>query len=277
MEQTRIPDIYIEQYLLDELPEAKRREVEDSPGFQERLAVLKRSNQEILAEYPPAQMAIRIRNQHNARIEAQESASARESKERRRFSPVRWIAVAVPGAAAVLTAVILSIQALSGGTMLASDDPNEIVRLKGTESKLMIYRSVDATDGGNTEAERLEDGGRATQGDRLQIAYQSAERQFGVIVSVDGRGTVTLHFPLSPSAEPRLVMGREHKLAFAYRLDDAPAFETFYFITSATFFAVPSLVQRVRDQAAGIAANPDMALSLTDEFDVQSFTVRKGD
>jgi len=74
-------------------------------------------------------------------------------------------------------------------------------------------------------------------GDTLQAGYAGAGRRgndkplFGVIASVDARGSVTLHLPEAPGAAVRLEKGKT-VLPAAYELDDSPGFERFVLVTS---------------------------------------------
>ena len=63
------------------------------------------------------------------------------------------------------------------------------IRLKGVKPDLLLYRKRAS------EVEQLSDSSVAYTGDLIQIFYRAAGKPFGVIVSVDGRGTVTRHLP----------------------------------------------------------------------------------
>ena len=52
-----------------------------------------------------------------------------------------------------------------------------------------MYRKTD------NGAEELAAGQAARQKDVLQLSYIAADARYGVIFSVDGRGTLTLHLP----------------------------------------------------------------------------------
>lgn len=55
----------------------------------------------------------------------------------------------------------------------------------------------------------LADGAMARPGDLLRLGYSAVDRPFGAILSIDGRGTVTLHLPANgPTAAP---LGRGDK------------------------------------------------------------------
>jgi hypothetical protein len=61
--------------------------------------------------------------------------------------------------------------------------------VKGLTPQVLLYRRAAAG------VERLLPGGVVREHDVLQLAYQAAGRHHGVIVSIDGRGTVTRHLP----------------------------------------------------------------------------------
>ena len=65
---------------------------------------------------------------------------------------------------------------------------------------------------------------------------------YGVIVSIDGRGHVTMHLP--PAAIAPSALGREPTVLLdqAYELDDAPRWERFYFITGDEPFPIAPIV-----------------------------------
>jgi hypothetical protein len=269
MSRKRVPDILIEQYVLGELPEEKAREVERSEGFADRVAAIERDNVAFLEQCPPEAFVTRIQNQYEAE-QQQASAAPRLRSARSRTRTIRFMALAVPGAAAALTLAFVLLGGIGLDTTPVVDPDDEIVRLKGAEPEISIYRSVAG------EAEELSDGDAASQGDRLQITYTAADKPYGAIVSVDGRGTVTLHFPLTASGEPELVVGGEQQLPYAYQLDDAPDFERFFFVTSEQSFDVRRLLSRIESQADEIVADPSRPLQLSREFTVESVIIRKG-
>lgn len=79
---------------------------------------------------------------------------------------------------------------------------------------------------------KLGDGAPARAGDVVQLSYAAAGNRNGVIVSVDGWGAVTLHYPAHPSHSARLQPRGEVPLDHAYELDGARDFERFFLVTS---------------------------------------------
>ena len=268
MDRNDVPDLLIEQYLLGELPTDRVDEVEQSNGFAERVEALRRSNEEILAEYPPEQFGLRIQNSYEA---AKPRAKKGESRSRR--SLLRWFSFGVPAVAAAAAAFALILQGVVGGGTVADQTDTDVVRLKGSP-EIAIYRAVDvATD----RAERLEDGDLAAPGDELQIEYNAGDRLYGMIVSIDGRGYTTLHYPIVPSDGPELTVGSTQQLPVAYVLDDAPDYENFYFIASAEPFSVNQVLEQIRRSARRFVANPEADLGISGDYEVIAFSVRKGE
>lgn len=143
------------------------------------------------------------------------------------------------------------------------------IRYKGFLPTLQIFRKTD------TGAEWLEDGSLAREHDLIQIRYQAAERAYGVIVSMDGRGEITLHLPYDGARSVRLKRGQPDTLDFAYELDDAPRWERFYFITSDVPFEVDTVVQAVRRKFSQDPTAKGDSLRVPDGFDQFIFTLRK--
>jgi len=115
-------------------------------------------------------------------------------------------------------------------------------RIKGdSHPALTIYR--DKPSG----PERLADGDLARAGDLLRVGYTPAGRAYGVILSIDGRGVLTMHLPPNEAKAVSLVQGATPTLLDrAYELDDAPKIERFYFITGAKPFDVTPILTAAR-------------------------------
>jgi hypothetical protein len=108
----------------------------------------------------------------------------------------------------------------------------------------------------------------------VQVAYVAAGRTHGVILSVDGRGAVTLHAPEAGGEPVALAPSGTHSLPRAYELDDAPHFERFFFITADASFALEPVLASART----LAGRPDARtapLSLPQGLTQVSFTLEK--
>jgi len=95
-----------------------------------------------------------------------------------------------------------------------------------------------------------------------------------VIVSIDGRGSVTVHLPVHGDQAAALASGDTVLLDHAYQLDDAPRFERFHFVTAQAPFAVATVVDAARRAATTASASE---LPLAASFEQASFLLRKGD
>lgn len=194
--------ILLERYRLGELPEEMKKEVEQMPGLEKAVQELDDSDKEILDQYHFSAVERKIRR-HKARKMS------------------RFIAAA---AALVLFA--------GGGLMITQLKTTEasVIRVKGNvqyEPSLTLYRME------NEEVENLEDGSAADAGDLIQIGYKNISgSQYGLILSLDGAGNQTIHFPLSGDEAQLLDEGGEYFLPWSYELDDAPDYEVFFLILS---------------------------------------------
>jgi hypothetical protein len=142
-------------------------------------------------------------------------------------------------------------------------------RVKGLRPSLVIYRRTDRG------SETLADGAIAKVGDVVRLGYSPGDRAYGVILSVDTRGTVTRHLPATGSRAAVLAHERVNLLDNAFELDDVPGWERFYFIASDTAFDVAPIVEEVRRTAARVNDARRKELSLPSHFDQFVFQLQK--
>jgi hypothetical protein len=242
-----LPEWLAERAALGEAPD-----VELEPA---RRRALEASDRAILDALPPPMVAAEVDRRYHAL--------------RRRERPRRLAMGAALAAAAVLF-VVFAVR-LPPVKQIAMIEAPEQTRIKG-DPRLVVHRKSGDT------AERLADGARAAPGDVIQLSYVAAGRRYGVIVSIDGRGAVTVHLPESTKgadAAAELGQGAAIPLADAYELDDAPGFERFVLVTSRRTFSAES----VRAAAARLAAEPTTArgrrLDLPAALEQHSFVLRK--
>jgi hypothetical protein len=256
MEKRKVPDLFIEKIVLGELPEAQKRRLMEDPDVVRRVRELERSNEEILSAYPPDEMSRRI----SGRLEALEAAQgpvaapergrsrgeqrrsrrrdeARGSEARSVFGLPPLIPVAGFATVAVVAGLLLAVL-LPGGLRSgqATASVVEETRVKGLKPHLVVYHKTEAG------VETLRDNDTVAERDVLQLGYVSGSKPYGVIVSIDGRGVVTVHFPAASSTAGELELQGETLLPFAYELDDAPSFERFFLVTSPEPFPVAVVV-----------------------------------
>lgn len=121
-----------------------------------------------------------------------------------------------------------------------------------TDGRLVIHRK------GTDHPIRLADGDGVHDADLVQVGYTAGKDVHGVILSIDGAGTVTLHSPESGDGSTALEHGHFAVLPHAYELDAAPGFERFFLVTS----KAPLDVADVLDAAHRLASRPQAAQHL---------------
>jgi anti-sigma-K factor RskA len=235
-----IPDYLLEQYALGELSPKQMakfdQRVSTDSNLAARLDAIDASNRAILQEHPPEEFARLVNLRH--RVDA--VAAEEQARSSRRIAYRRWLMLA-PACAAVL--VLLVILSQSDESLLVRTHPIGIVehtREKGLEPHLRIFRKVDDI------AELLTTDSTVRNGNMLQIGYVAHGRPFGVILSIDGRGVVTLHYPDDPTTSTRLDQDGEIHVPHAYEIDDAPDFERFFFVTASAPIEVDSVLAAAR-------------------------------
>ncbi|MBN1696450.1 MAG: hypothetical protein JW881_02945 [Spirochaetales bacterium] len=254
-----IPDWLLERYLLGELDTETtmsiRTRIEEDPECAIRYGELLASNEEILAAYPPDEIVMKIERKQNREIKKPER------------SMMRVFSLAAALLAIVVAAVIVLPEFGTTGHFTEND---KAIRFKGTPS-LTIYRKTEA--GYDT----IKTSARVRKGDRFQIKYRAGDKSYGVIISIDGAGYVTLHFPDTQAASPALEKGGEIALDEAFELDSAPGFERFFFVTSEIPFDVGNVVAQARAVARNSESARSMDLDLPDGFNQQSILLIKGE
>lgn len=230
------PNLFIERIQLKEMPPMSGFEAEEA----ERLTA---DNRDILNRYPAAQMKAAVAAKLALKASAVNAAPA-AVKAPLRFPHNHRIAVsrALPIAAAACLAFAGTFTFFAapelfsnryGGAFTIGGDAFD-VRIKGGPA-LHVYRKTAAG------AELLSSGEKAGENDVLQLRYSAGGDTWGAILSVDGNGTVTQHFPDSGSGAGKLEAGGEIALAFSYRLDDAPKFEHFILVSGSREFSLSDL------------------------------------
>jgi hypothetical protein len=215
-----IPDLLLERLALGELSPGERAALEqrlaNDPAGRARLAEIERGNAAGALVRPHARVL----------------AAARRARTR---SHVRTVSLWAPALAALALVVGM-------GLRTESAPPSE--RLKGARPQLLLFQQQPH----QAQPRLLGDGAVVFAHDLIQTGYVSAGRSYGVVVSVDGRGSVTLHSPQQPSQSARLPRGRT-LLPRAFELDDAPDFERFIFVTSNQPIAPEHVLAAARDLA----------------------------
>ncbi|KFE66173.1 hypothetical protein [Hyalangium minutum] len=261
---SRTPDWLLERIALGELPPeelaAARARLAQEPDGEARLAALEADSRATLEKLPPATVAreVELRSAAARRLEV----AREQTRPLRRWAPALAL---VPALAVVaLFVVVRPVEPPVGDRV----DGLEVTRAKGLLPQLLVHRQ------GAAEPERLTDGAAAAAGDVVQLSYIAAGHAYGIILSVDGRGTVTVHVPETGAQSVALAASGTHALPRAYELDDAPAFERFLFITSDIPFALDPVLAAAR-ALAGSADVRTAPLALPEGFTQVSFTLEK--
>jgi hypothetical protein len=212
--------LQLERFLLGELPrdeaQALQARLERDPALAARLEGMKAEDQAIRSALP----AERVVPELNRRLHLRQVQDAFAARQRRQ----RTLAGGF-GLLAVAAGTLLALRLGSGAQVSPFEPLNSgEVRPKGEEGPLLIHRA------GRQGPELLRDGAQVREGDRLQMALRAGDARHGVLLSWDGAGVLTRHFPVD-GATTRLPPG-ELTLPRSYVLDDAPGFERFLFVRS---------------------------------------------
>lgn len=263
--RTPVPDISLERYLLSELPERETAEMnqrlDEDEELRARLEALRRSSREISKRYPAQEMGRQIETRLDEGKKARSGREPREPREK------RWVLAGVLATAAVLILLTLPVSLLldRGGERTS---PAE--RVKGLEPRIVLFRKTASG------SERLEDGASAKPGDLIRIAYQALDQSYGVILSVDGRGTITRHFPEQGERAIRLKKDGLTLLPSSYELDDAPSWERFYFVTADAPFDLAPVIRAAHDVALDRPVGGPESLALPENLRQFVISLEKG-
>lgn len=181
----------------------------------------------VFAEDPPERF---VRNVLAAKAE-QEAVSRRR----------RALRVAVP----LLVAAVALFVVTAPPTEVAPDGPDIVLKADGPP---VLRATLDGPEGPT----RLADGDVVHAGDRVQLSFAAPGLSHGVLYSVDGRGTVTVHHRF----------GGDHPvpgtitLPTAYALDDAPSFEAFHLVAAAGAFDVQAVLDAAGAAGRGLPRLP---------------------
>jgi len=262
-----VPDWLLERLALGELDaetaaDVRRRLAAEGRSPDDIAAAVAASNREILAELPAPQAAAEIR-QRVAR------AAATEQPARKRA--FLWAApLALAGGVALVVVLARPTPPVDDNHSLTRPHYEGIKGPDGVSApRLFVYRHRA------TANEALTDGARAARGDLIQLAYRSRGGGYGVLLSIDGAGKVTLHWPENNSgAAAALKTSGEVRLPAAYELDDAPAFERFFLVRSTAPFSVATAVEAARSLATQPSARKQ-SLALPPGFEQISLSLDK--
>ena len=236
MNKTMISSLLLERYLCGEVTDKEKTLVEDecrnNEMLREQLDEMRRSDGEIKQTYLPDTVAGEITlKMHREDV--------RESVKRNEAALIRknWFRPLPVWSYGVLLAVLLIVPITIRQQYHDNGTAGE--RTKGIRPSLTVYRD----EGKNYR--KLSDNAPVSPGDRLQIGYNAAGMKYGIILSVDGNGVLSLHYPEDTTTETvgtQLEQGGEQLLNTSFELDSAPHFERFYFLTSEDTLKVSKII-----------------------------------
>lgn len=278
MNHNEIDEYSLEGYLLGELEEERCHEVQSSlekdVSLQESLEEIEASNRDILAQYPAGLVVPLILERR------QGEKGKKPSKQSGALSFfLKRVLIVSPALASVLLLLILFFpQARNKDAGEVNKDQAEIINIKGegpqqidlTRTQLLIHRKR------NSHVELLRNGAPGKAGDLLQLGYISAKEPYGIILSIDGQGRVSLHFPGTKDLPASLVCHQKILLPNAIELDNAPAFERFFFITSNSPLEVAGILKAAEKLAKDIHRARKEVIPLPGDINQYSLIILKG-
>ncbi len=255
--QRPISDLRLERYALGELDsqdvQLLEAQLEHDQNAQERLSYIRSSQQEIANRYP-AKVFLR---------QVKERASIKEKKSKSFFEQYRY------GLMAVVT-VALCLLIINPGSNSTQQGQQIGVRTKGIIPSLMVHQIEKG------KVAQLRESDVVVSGAQIQLSVANGGGRHAVVVSIDGRSNVTLHYPLEGQGQ-QIADESIFSLPQSYELDAAPSFERFFLVTSDQ----PINVERVLSSAnkLGKQINISQRSDLPGLADTQvqdSFLLRKG-
>ena len=254
-----IPDWKLERFLTGDLPDEEMnmlRELEATDVvFANRVKMLREDNKAILNKLPFETLAGKLAGIADAAENADAAGTANvagcanAAKNVLNISFVKFAAAAVLVLAVALVAFMVQRETVVAGgnaagngddvaavngsqiTQVAFAETQSDTRIKGLDARMEVWKKTDAG------IVQLQDLDEVREGDEIQLRYAVPEKCFGLLFSMDGNGALTLHMGDGVKAI-ELTPGKMNSLPFAYKLDDAPYFEKFFFVTSPKEFAV---------------------------------------
>lgn len=248
-----IPDWKLERFLTGDLPESEMNEIRElevkDAMLAQRVRMLREDNKAILNKLPFEALAGKLAGSAGTADEvrtAQVMGAAQVVRIAPRFSFVKYASAAVLVLAIALVAFFAQRETVvtgaeNGGdvavvngaaqTQVALAETPSDTRIKGLDARMEVWKKTP------TGIVQLQDLDEVREGDEIQLRYAVPEKCFGILFSMDGNGALTLHMG-NGEKSVELAPGKMNSLPFAYKLDDAPYFEKFFFVTSPNEFAV---------------------------------------
>lgn len=203
----RTPDWKLEKYILGEL------ELNPSEEDLLRIEELKKENSAFLQANPYSSFEQKLKNKNI-------------------FSKIKSF-LFLPKYSLSLSLVLVLIMGVFFNTNF-----NDTERLKGESvDRLFFYKST------NGVVSEFDTSQTIKKGDLIQISFLSSNYEYGIIFSVDGNSKSTMHYPPEEDKIYAAILPLEIKINInsAYELDNAPSFETFYFVLAHNEFNIENV------------------------------------
>lgn len=218
-----IPDWKLERFLIGDLPNKEMQEIQTlekkDTFLKRRLQELRENNKAVLDQLPFSELIEKLP----------------ETKKQREFNFAKLATAAI-----LILAAALSVSLITFILERSADEPamgklqvalNSENRIKGFDARIEIWKKTEA---GIVQLENFDE---VKEGDEIQVRYSVPKKCFGILFSMDGNGNLTQHMGNAEKAIA-LLPGKMNSLPFAYKLDNAPHFEKFFFVTSESEFSV---------------------------------------
>lgn len=246
-------DLELEQLKLGEIDKDfwfKKHQCSEAE-LEKMLANLRSSDEEILSAYPAENMKTAILEKMQP--EKSKFVFKMPSAVFGKIKPFAAVAAAV-----LFCAVLIPFQIVQNKNTSAVSE-NAQIRVKGASNpSLFLYKNE------NGKAVKLSDHEKIGGGEIIQISYIAGKAAEGMIFSIDGNGVLTQHFPEKKAVSGTLVQGKEVALDFSYKLDNAPRFEKFYFVTGDEPFTSSDLEISIR--TGSVSSSGKNKLSVTEFY-----------
>ena len=233
----KISDFKLERYLLGELPEREMRELQErelsDEIFAARVREMREQGKRFVAENPFAALEAKMAD---GGMEGRGAEGSRDDVGAARNTLWLKVAAALVIALGVLSMVLLNrnvetFESKDASMEVAMADVDDGTRIKGMQASLEVWKKT------GDSAVQMVNLGDASEGDEIQLRYRVPQKCFGMLFSMDGNGTITMHMGEGNKAI-ELEPGKMTTLPFAYKLDNAPKFEKFFLLTSQNSFEI---------------------------------------
>jgi hypothetical protein len=256
-----ISPLLLEQYILGELDSDLKEEIDEKikrdPDLFEKVNQMKNENRVFLSKHPVSLIQERIDN---------------IAKSKKKSSGVS-VGFYYPQVIALTVVMVVGFTVYNYTLNKKKDSDTfssikkqnikEVTRIKGHEKLELFIQDKQ-------KARKLKNREIVTSGDVIEVKIQT-DAPYGMILSIDGRNVVTLHYPYNETDSTRLISNLRPR---AYQLDDAPRFERFIFITSKKPINIKKILNIVK-KTKRVASEKPIFESISDNIREHSLILYK--